>query len=270
MQKKLISKSEFARFVGVNPSTVTRLCSTLLKRAVVGKRIDAAHPDAIKYLERQELVKSEPAATGLDPLYETAVKFCQNRNVYSINSLQREFKIGWERAKKLIDIMTVNGMISVVKPGKAAKTNNIKLNKPSVKIKQASKENEIVEIPEDIQSFLDYTLLELIEKFGTDTRFSDWLNATQKIENINEKRLKNAATKGKLISRELVRVGVIDEFNSVHLRLLKDGAKNIAGGVISKCSGGAEIAEIEMFISGILGSFIKPVKAKIIRNLKNV
>ncbi len=110
---------------------------------------------------------------------------------------------------------------------------------------------------------------ELIEQFGTDTRFIDWLNATQKIEGINEKRLKNAATEGKLIARELVENGVINIFNSAHLRLLKDGAKSITAGVLSKHGGGAELAEIELFVTDILGSFIKPVKSKIVRILKD-
>ena len=126
-----------------------------------------------------------------------------------------------------------------------------------------------IDIPEDIQAFADFTLRELIEKFGTDTRFVDWLSATQKIEAINEKRLKNAQTKGELISRELVKNGVIDTFNAAHLRLLKDGAKSIAAGVISKHAGGAELSEVEAYVSDILGSFIKPVKGKITRVLKN-
>ena len=113
------------------------------------------------------------------------------------------------------------------------------------------------------------TLRELLERFGTDTAFVDWLSATQKIEAINEKRLKNAQTKGTLISRDLVKVGVIDTFNSAHLRLLKDGAKSIAAGVISKNSSGAELSEVEAYVSDILGSFIKPIKNKIARVLKN-
>ncbi len=131
----------------------------------------------------------------------------------------------------------------------------------------ANPDDAVIEVPEDIQAFLDFTLQDLIDKFGTDLRFVDYLNATQKIEAINEKRLKNAATKGKLISRELVQAGVIDVFNSAHLRLLKDGAKSIAAGAVSKHAAGAELSEIEAYVSDILGSFIKPVKTKIARTL---
>lgn len=123
------------------------------------------------------------------------------------------------------------------------------------------------EVPENIQDFLEFSLGELIERFGTDIRFLDWLKATKEIEAINEKRLKNATTKGTLISRQLVQVGVIDVFNSAHLKLLKDGAKTIAAGAVAKHASGGDLVEVEVFVSDILGSFIRPVKDRIKRSL---
>lgn len=264
---------------GVNPSTVTRLCDTILKAAVVGKQIDAAHPDAVKYLEDRERDQTPAAATGLDPLYEEAVASCNEAGRYSISFVQRKLRIGYNRASKIIEVMRVNGLIPekgaspqppaqaepvVIKPRGQAAVKEAKKRLPPPEEREGT-----IDIPEDIQAFADFTLRELIEKFGTDTRFVDWLSATQKIEAINEKRLKNAQTKGELISRELVKNGVIDTFNAAHLRLLKDGAKSIAAGVISKHAGGAELSEVEAYVSDILGSFIKPVKGKISRVLKN-
>ena len=74
--QKILSRSKFAREAGVNPSTVTRLCETLLKAAVVGKGIDAAHPAALEYLEKKDRDQTPPAATGLDPMYEEAIQAC--------------------------------------------------------------------------------------------------------------------------------------------------------------------------------------------------
>lgn len=274
--QKLTSKSKFAKLARVNPSTVTRLSDTILKAAIVGKQIDAGHPDAIKYLEDRDRVQTAPAATGLDPLYEEAVDLCQNAGRYSISFVQRACGVSFGRAKKLIEIMRVNGLIpeksneSPPSPPVTTKLRGQAVVKENKKRQSPQEDREgTIDIPEDIQAFGDFTLYELIEKFGTDTRFVDWLSATQKIEAINEKRLKNAQTKGELISRELVKNGVIDTFNAAHLRLLKDGAKSIAAGVISKHSGGAELSECEAYVSDILGSFIKPVKGKIKRVLKN-
>lgn len=289
MQKKLLSKSKFAKQAGVNPSTVTRLCDTLLKAAVVGKQIDAAHPDAVRYLEDRERDQTPAAATGLDPLYEEAVASCNEAGRYSITFVQRKLRIGYNRASKIIKVMRVNGLIPekgrepvvptvVINPDEGT-INGVQMAKPrgQAAVREAKKRQPppedregTINIPEDIQAFVGFTLRELIDKFGTDTRFVDWLSATQKIEAINEKRLKNAQTKGELISRELVKNGVIDTFNAAHLRLLKDGAKSIAAGVISKHAGGAELSEVEAYVSDILGSFIKPVKGKITRVLKNV
>ena len=50
------------------------------------------------------------------------------------------------------------------------------------KKRQAAQENEIIEIPDDIQSLADMTLRELIEKLGAETRLVDGLSATQKME----------------------------------------------------------------------------------------
>lgn len=279
--QKLTSKSKFAKLAGVNPSTVTRLSDTILKAAIVGKQIDAAHPDAVKYLEDRERGQTPAAATGLDPLYEEAVKSCAETGRYSISFVQRKCRIGYNRAARIIEIMRVNGLIpekanEVPPPPPAPSTPVVTKPRGQAVVKENKKRQPppedregTIDIPEDIQAFGDFTLRELIEKFGTDTRFVDWLSATQKIEAINEKRLKNAQTKGELISRELVKNGVIDTFNAAHLRLLKDGAKSIAAGVISKHAAGAELSEVEAYVSDILGSFIKPVKGKIARVLKN-
>lgn len=280
--QKLLSRTKFADLAGVNPSTVTRLCKTLLLAATVGKMIDSAHPDAVKYLANRERDQTSPADRGLDPLYQDAVSSCQTEGRYSISFVQRSLKIGYNRAAAIVTVMKANGLI----PDKAKEQPTAstpapatqKAPKPHVRGHAAAKETRkreaaqqepIIAVPDDIQAFADMTLRELIDKFGTDGRFVDWLSATQKIEAINEKRLKNAQTKGVLISRELVKVGVIDTFNAAHLRLMKDGAKSIAAGVISKHAAGAELSEVEAYISDILGSFIKPVKGKINRVLKD-
>lgn len=207
VMQRLMNKANFAKLAGVHPSTITRLSKTSLKDAMVGTRVDAAHPEAVNYLNEKGIAKNY--ATEDDP------------------------------------------------------------NPPPITSEFIEENKKIIEVTDDISAFADMTLRELTERFGTDESFKFWLGATKTIEEINEKRLKNAQTQGTLISRKLVHVGVIDTFNSAHLRLLKDGAKSISAGVISKHESGAGLADIEDYVSDILGSFIKPVKAKIARVLKN-
>lgn len=296
--QKLVSRSEFARIAGVNPSTVTRLSETQLKAAVYGKRIDVAHPAAVAYLERQERAQTPAAATGLDPLYEDAVAWCSESGRYAPSAIQRALRIGYNRACGILQMMTAAGLVpekdkpatppsSVTKArpepvtfttdgdGNAVIRIDTDAPKPrgqaAVKAaKKAAAADEIVfEVPEDIQAFADMTLRELVEKFGTDARFVDWLKATQTIEAINEKRLKNAQTKGELVSRQLVKVGVIEPIDSAHIKLLTDGAKTIARRATAMHDAGRELEEIEKFVADQITSFIRPVKAKVARALKD-
>jgi len=127
----------------------------------------------------------------------------------------------------------------------------------------------LLDIPDDIQAFLSMTLGDIIDKFGTDIRFIDWLSATQKIELINEKRLKNAKTEGDLVNRELIRLAIIEPINSAHIKLLSDGSKTIARRVTAMHSAGRSLADVEKFVTDQISSFIRPVKVKIVRALKN-
>lgn len=124
--------------------------------------------------------------------------------------------------------------------------------------------------PDPVEEYLNYTLQEIIQRFGTDLVFNEYLKAVEKIEVIQDKRLKNAATEGRLIARDLVHVGLIDPINSAHVRLMTDGAKTLVADIIGKHESGESMELIEKSTSDIIGSFIKPVKNKIKRALKNV
>jgi len=277
MVKNLVNKSEFARLAGVSPAAVTKVTKTLLRAALIGNKIDIDHASAVAYLTAKEIEQTPALATGIDPRYEEGLKWCRDNEIWSARGLHTGIGISRDRATNIIKMAKLANLDKTKAPQEpdnkrvVSGQESVRVTKKQASLKDLNNgENIIHEIPEDITAFAEMTLRELIERFGTDTAFIDWLSATQKIEAINEKRLKNATTKGELISRTLVKNGVIDVFNSAHLRLLKDGAKSIAAGTISKHSSGAELAEIEAFVSDILGSFIKPIKNKIARILKDV
>lgn len=142
--------------------------------------------------------------------------------------------------------------------------------KPPRKKKTEYKSEPINEVPEHIVDYVDMTLRELIKRFGTDMAFVDWLKATKAIEDINEKRLKNAQTEGLLVSKELIKVAVIDPVNTTMQLLLTDGAKTMAKRVTTMSKAGRDLAECEKFIIDQIASFIKPMKTKIVRNFKRV
>lgn len=230
MAKRLVSKAEFARMAGISAAAVTKACRGILKPSVDGKRIDAAHPQAVEYLESKGWAPTPEIEKPVSPPSNAARKSPHQRG-HAAKNEQR----------------------------KAEALSN--LNDP---------ERTLVEIPADIRAFADMSLKELVQRFGTDIAFLDWLKATKMIEDVNEKRLKNAQTKGELVSRKLVKVGIVDVIESAHIELLDDGSKTIAQRVIALHGAGKPLKEIERYVEGRITKFIRPVKAKVHRALKNV
>ena len=284
MVKKLMSKSEFARLAGVSPAAVTKALRSTLRDAEHGKRIDAAHPAAVKYLQDKAdattPVTDEPA-TGIDPLYEAAVAVCRSNNRYTKSNIARGCKIGFARAEKILGMIKASGLDKKApppdpapKPARVDKGHRAKQNTKEAEsladLKDELENGSVIhDIPEDLDDFVDMTLREILQRFGTKTAFLDWLKATKSIEDINEKRLKNAQTRGELVNRDLIKVGVIEPFDTAFNKLLTDGAKTIARRVSAMNGAGRSVADCEKFVADQISSFIKPAKAKIARTLKN-
>ncbi|MGN8645837.1 DNA translocase FtsK [Gracilibacillus sp. HCP3S3_G5_1] len=62
--------------------------------------------------EQEQLIQQVSASEDTDALYEEAVEFVLDYNGASASLLQRRFKIGYNRAARLIDMMEDNGIIS--------------------------------------------------------------------------------------------------------------------------------------------------------------
>ncbi len=227
--QKLVTQAKFAEISGVNKSTVNRIMKKSLKPAVVEGFIDLGNDLCKKYLEKK----------GVD--YEHLMASVTTSAIKKENKAKLDTAIGRSEPKK-IELEPVESEFSAVSEPEA--------------------DNEIT-------MYTDMRLGDVVDKFGTDERFLTWLKAVKEIENIQEKRLKNEATRGTLINRQIVKDHVIDPFNAAHLKMMKDGAKTIAIGAVSKHETGAGEHEIEAYVSGIIGSFVKPVKAKVSRTLRN-
>ncbi len=48
--QKLVSKAEFSRIAGVSGTAITKAAKFSLRSAMVGKRVDSAHPAAVAVL----------------------------------------------------------------------------------------------------------------------------------------------------------------------------------------------------------------------------
>ena len=277
MAQKLITRAQFAELAGVSGAAVTKAAGASLKAATSGKFIDAAHPDALAYVKKQDRDKTPPAATGLDPLYEQALEACQSANNWTIAHLVRTQKIGKVRARKLQAMLAATEVKDTPTPRReadldshiAAKAPHVRGTAARKERRKAESDETAEEVPENIAEYADMTLRQIIQKFGTDVRFVDWLKAVKAIEDIQEKRLKNEQAQGNLVNRDLIRTGIIEPLNTAHVKMMTDGAKAISVRVPAMAAAGEETVDIERYISGVISSFIKPVAPKVERAIKN-
>ena len=122
-------------------------------------------------------------------------------------------------------------------------------------------------VPESIESFADMTLRELIEGFGTDERFESWLKSLKTIEEIQDRRIKNQAAQGRLISREVVDKHVFGAIEATYVRLLNDTPKTIAGQMQAAVKSGQAIEELETLARDLISAQLKQLKDKAKRGL---
>ena len=120
--------------------------------------------------------------------------------------------------------------------------------------------------PSDLET---KSLSELCEIFGTDEKFKNWTDARKKLTEIEKNQITNAKSIGLLVSRDLVKMGIIDPIDSTFATLLTDTAKTIAIRAVAMADAGNDVREIEKLIVDQISSVIRPAKAKIKRILKN-
>ncbi len=121
MDQRAMKRIDFAALAGVHRGTVTKDCRTRLSAAVIGKRIDAAHPCAIAYVQEKRAARTAAADNnGLDPIYYGAVAWCHQAQRYSSRGLRDNFKIGAVRATAIIQLMRAAGEIPAILPTPAS------------------------------------------------------------------------------------------------------------------------------------------------------
>lgn len=280
MGQKLVSRAEFARMAGVAAPTVTKMCKAGLKDAVVGQRIDLEHPDVKKYFAKRDRAHADEQAQKVDPLFKEAAALAKKQGRCGVRFFEENLPIGRARAKKLKDLVEAAGYGKP--PEKEPEPEPEPMPEPKepnlrgwnarneAKKQQAGVEPPIdPDVPENILEFADMTLRDVVYRYGTDTRFVDWLKALKAIEDIAEKRLKNSEKAGELVSRMIIKRNVIDVIDGAFNRMLSDGAKSIAAESVAMSLAGMTTQEVEEMVEKKLSSFIRPTKSKIARGLRD-
>lgn len=125
------------------------------------------------------------------------------------------------------------------------------------------------EVPENIEAFAEWTIRDVVARFGTDQAFVDYLKAVKEIESIAEKRIKNARERGDLIPREFVRTHLFGALDGFNVRLLNDAPKSLARKLYAAAKAGKPIEDGEEIVRKEIGGQLKAVKAKTAKAIKN-
>ena len=270
MVKKLISRSEFAAKAGVSGAAISKACKGPLLDACEGKFIDLGHKSAIAYIESKQKGQTAPALEGIDSLYEEALEICKKAGKCSQSLLRDKLMIGSDRARKLVALIQ-NANIKDLEITAAAPAKREEPKRAHVRGTAAKKQKQIQDDDEELLELLDrnvaqyadMTLREIIKKFGTATRFAEYLRAMKEISIIEDREIKLAQMKGELVHRDLVSQLIIEPIDSAHVKLMRDGSKTIAVRMAAMHGSGADINEMQLVTSELIASFIKPVKSKV-------
>lgn len=109
----------------------------------------------------------------------------------------------------------------------------------------------------------------LLERFGTELRFKDFLASLKTIEEIRGKRLDNEENEGRLIERELVSKHVFSALESLNKRLLTDVVSTITQRLYGAVKSGVSLEEAKQMVRDIISAQLKPVKTTAARVLRN-
>jgi len=119
-----------------------------------------------------------------------------------------------------------------------------------------------------IEGYGHLTLNELVDRFGTDRKFRDWLDATKKIEDIRKARLSNDVTEGTLIARALVEMHVFGAIEAGNRKLLQDFPQTATKLLYESARGDIPIEDAEAKLRNLVSKQLKPVSADVERALR--
>ena len=304
MSINLVEKKDLADILGVDKSAVSKMISRgKLSASIVDGKVNLAHPQVIAIVNKKNGVDPlhEEAAAAMIETGRHSARFLQEK--FKIGHTRAKRLLGTLKSQgrlsgpepvpvakpepppeppapvyvPIADRPTIanNGSVkgdnSSAKKGARAKRLGIELPTGDA---YTELEKLVVEkmlalaVPEDIREFAHLPLIELVKKFGTDTRFSEWLKASKLIEDVAEKRIKNSKSEGDLVSRDLIKTGVIDHVEKAHMQILTDGCKTMTKRLTAMHDAGRDALDCEKSMRETITSFIRPMKSKIAKGLR--
>ncbi len=116
------------------------------------------------------------------------------------------------------------------------------------------------DMSDDVGSFMDMTLTEILTTFDTVSGFQSWLKSIKLIADIMDRRIRIDERSDKLIPKKMVVDAIINPVETAHIGLLRDGAVTIAVTVNRMSKAGSSEAEMRKAVQSILSGFISGLK----------
>lgn len=270
----LITKTAFARLINIKLERLNELIKQgYFAEAIVDSKINKNHPAAKKYIEgiQQELFIKEPNNNNSKKTKETITLvsktiFAKQAGT-SLGSVSNAIKRG------NLTNAVIGTKININHPEAQLFINRNKAmqnfrdndnNKPKTELEYNS---ELPKETTEVEQYYNLSLREIINTFGTDYRFNEWLKAVKNIEDIKEKRIKNEHSMGSLISREFVRSHIFSLIETSNIRLLSDSPRTITARVLEANETGSTREQIEKIVCDLLSKQIKNIKVRAMRSL---
>lgn len=230
---KLITQTELANQIGCSQQAVSKACKEggPLKVALVdGRHLDAEHKAVIDYRDEKE------AKAKLRKLKKKPRKKAKPKKKTKPKPVERQETEPTQ--EPVTEVVPAEQNIELYKTGDA-----------------------------DIRSMADMTLDQLVRTFSTAAEFREWIKAVHELEKTHERRLKNMVKEGQLVSKKLIKQGIIDPMDEAWAKLLADGAKTLSIYMDSMSKSGRTQVEMEDYARETISKFVRPAKDRIARAL---
>lgn len=124
----------------------------------------------------------------------------------------------------------------------------------------APSEPVVVHREDNLGAYADLTIREIVNQFGTERVFKDWLEAHSKIEDVEQKRIRNQEYRGELVRRDLVQRTVFSAWEDSNRRLLGDIPRTLVARLYAAARSDVSKEESERVVKEIISGVLRSVK----------
>ena len=121
--------------------------------------------------------------------------------------------------------------------------------------------------PDEIRALFDWTLRQVVERYGSVPSLVNVLKAASLAATIDDKEVRTAQRRGELISRDLVRLHVVGAIDDSLQRLLQDSPQTLAHRARELVESGVGDEELEDTLRELIGAQVRGMKRKAIEAL---